>query len=189
MRGRSAAANPAPRRRRSSRVPVWLFSVPLIGAPLSWVQRMSQIDPSRLSAASAVASAARAPASPGRRGRGLVSWGPTPRCSASRAPCRCPSGQTPGNDSDEAKVRKPTHLRNVPCRSRTRGPHRRSWDLRGPRQINRPSLELGIGRRDSGPPPSGVDRSTAALRAAAGSKPDLRLRGPWTANASSTSLD
>jgi hypothetical protein len=45
MRGRSAAAKPAPRRRRSSRVPVWLFSVPLIGAPLSWVQRMTSDRP------------------------------------------------------------------------------------------------------------------------------------------------
>jgi hypothetical protein len=57
---------------------------------------------------------AHAPASPGRLGRGPASGGPTPRCSASRAPCRCRSGQTPGNDSDEAKVRKPTGLRNDP---------------------------------------------------------------------------
>ena len=40
------------------------------------------------------------------------------------------------------RPRWPTHLRNVPCRSRTRGRHRRSWALRGPIQINRPSLEL-----------------------------------------------
>jgi hypothetical protein len=34
-------------------------------------------------------------------------------CSASRTPCCCGSGQTPGNDSDEAKFRKPTGLRAV----------------------------------------------------------------------------
>ena len=41
MHGRSAAAKPAPGRRRSSSVPVGLFSVPLLGARLSWVQRMT----------------------------------------------------------------------------------------------------------------------------------------------------
>ena len=41
MRSRSAAAKPAPKRRRSSRVDVGLLSVPLISAPLWWVQRMT----------------------------------------------------------------------------------------------------------------------------------------------------
>ena len=31
--------------------------------------------------------------------------------------------------SDTIEIRKPTHLRNVSCRSRIRGPHRRSWAL------------------------------------------------------------
>jgi hypothetical protein len=52
---------------------------------------------------------AREPRSSGQRS-GLV--GPY-TCSASRAPCRGGFGQTPGNDSDEAKFRKPTAYRDA----------------------------------------------------------------------------
>ena len=73
MRGRSAAAKPAPTRRRSSRVDVGPFSVPLIGAPLSWVQRMTSAGPAApVGSESAVASdsdRARAPAIAYRAGR------------------------------------------------------------------------------------------------------------------------
>src|SRR5688572_28552202 len=73
MRGRSAAAKPAPRRRFSSRVPVGLFSVPLIGAPLSWIQRMTSgltVGPGRRRALSPARHARPRPHSSGRGLRG-----------------------------------------------------------------------------------------------------------------------
>jgi hypothetical protein len=79
------------------------------GAPL--VGSAYDVRPTGLSAASAVASAARTPATPVVGAQVWVFVAPD-ACSASGASCPCGSGQTPGNDSDEAKFRKPTGLRS-----------------------------------------------------------------------------